>query len=589
MSKYDFGGWATKYNITCSDGKTILSGAFAHCDSTVVPLVWNHSYSGPDSIIGKATLIHRAEGVYAECEFNDNDTAAKAKNLVCHGDITALSIYANKLTQSGGRVSKGDIKEVSLVLAGANPGASIQEVIRHSGMDEDEVLEDEVTIYNDDEDLTHSEEYDLEHGCVPKKKKKEVIKQADPNEKTPDDPKDVDPAQNEDETVADVYDTLSDKQKKAVAIIIDQLSDPEDEADSKKEEDTKMKHNVFDNTNEEKDSLKHAEFSAAVLKDAKQCGSLKEAFLKHAATYGITNIEMLFPEAHKLDKEPGFIDRDQAWVGQFISAVRKSPFAKIKVLHADITPDSARALGYIKGKLKKEEVFSLLKRTTEPTTVYKKQKLDRDDIIDITDMDIVAWMKREMRGKLNEELARAMLVGDGRNASSDDKVKESCIRPIISDSELYTIQVGIPTANYSPKVLIKEIIKSRADYEGTGMPNLYITEEDLISMLLIEDTNGRFIYESEEQLAKTLRVRQIHTVPVMKNVTVPSTDSKVHKLVAALVNPADYTVGTDKGGEVNMFDGFDIDYNQYKYLMETRCSGALTIPKSAITVTIIEA
>lgn len=578
MGKYDFGGWATKYNIACSDGRTILTGAFAHCDNRVVPLVWNHSYSGPESIIGKATLIHRDEGVYAECEFNETPTAENAKNLVKHGDITALSIYANRLKQNGGTVLHGDIKEVSLVLAGANPGASIQEVLVHG-----DVLDEEATIYNDDDELVHDDEYELVHGCLPKKK--DELKQADPEVKTPDDPKDVtDNQDDQNETVADVYSTLTDKQKKAVALIIDQLSDQDEPDGEKKEEDTKMKHNVFDNTSENKeDVLKHLDFGE-IVRDAKRSGSFKEAFLAHAKDYGISNIDILFPDAVNLNKEPGFIDRDQEWVGKFLASTRKSPFSRIKVIHADITPDSARAKGYITASLKKEEVFSLLKRTTEPTTVYKKQKLDRDDITDITDLDVVAWLKREMRGKLNEELARAMLVGDGRLASAEDKIKENCIRPIMTDSELYTIQYQIPTAEFSYEGLVDAIIKSRADYEGTGLPNLYITESELIGMLLIKDKNGRYVYESEAALAKTLRVKEIHTTPVMKGAKVPSTDSKTHNVKCILVNPADYTVGSNKGGEVSMFDDFDIDYNQYKYLIETRCSGSLTEPKSAIVI-----
>lgn len=554
MNNYDFGGWATKYNVACSDGRTIHNNAFRHCDDQIVPLVWNHNYDGPEGIIGKATLKHQDDGVYSYCEFNDTDTAQTAKNLVIHGDITALSIYANKLQQQGGRVLHGEIKEVSLVLAGANPGASIQEVLVHG-----DVNTSEATIYNDEVGL------ELCH--------------KDQNEDTTE------------KTVADVYATLNEDQKKAVAIIVDQLltGGKEDEEDNKEEkeekedieEDNKMKHNVFDQTNQGAE-LKHSEFVAASLRDAKKHGSLKESFMAHAATYGIQDIESLFPEATAIANEPAFIDRDQTWVNTFFNGVKKSPFSRLKAVYADITADEARALGYVKGNLKKEEVFSLLKRTTAPTTVYKKQKLDRDDILDITDFDVVAWMKREMRGKLTEELARAILVGDGRTALSEDKIKEANIRPIYNDSDLYTIKAAIGTGDRA-KEFIKAVIKNRAEYEGNGTPNLYITADMLADMLLLEDNQGRFIYENEGTLAKTLRVGTIVTVPVMKGLT-RTADGKTFNVLGIIVNPNDYTVGADKGGQVAMFEDFDIDYNQQKYLMETRCSGALLKPKTAITI-----
>ena len=544
MSNYHFGGWATKYNVACSDGRTISNGAFAHCDDVVVPLVWNHTYTGPDSVIGKVTLKHRDEGVYAYGEFNGSDTANTAKNLVLHGDITSLSIYANKLQQRGAYVLHGDIKEVSLVLAGANPGASIQEVLVHGDLDDTQA-----TIYNDPDGLEifHSDNSQND--------------------------------ENSSETVADVYNTLTEKQKKAVAVIFEQLT--EDQEDDK-EEDSEMKHNVFEN---EKGvgELKHSEFISASLKDAKKYGSLKESFIAHSAQYGITDIETLFPDAKNITNEPMFIDRDQTWVAKFFNATKKSPFSRLKAIYADITADEARALGYTKGNLKKEEVFSLLKRTTSPTTVYKKQKLDRDDIIDITDFEVVGWMKREMRGKLEEELARAMLIGDGRTALHADKIKETNIRPIYNDSDLYTIKAAIGSGNKA-KEFIKAAIKSRTDYEGTGVPSLYVTPDLLADMLLIEDANGRFIYENESVLAKTLRVKEIIPVPVMKGLTRDASDNKTHNVLGIIVNPADYTVGADKGGEVTMFEDFDIDYNQEKYLIETRCSGSLLKPKTAITI-----
>lgn len=547
MNNYHFGGWATKYNLGCSDGRTISKGAFSHCDSRTVPLVWNHTYDNPDNIIGKATLQHNEEGVYAYCEFNDTDTAKTAKELVVHGDITSLSIYANKLKQKGAYVLHGDIKEVSLVLAGANPGASIQEVLIHS---DGSIVECEATIFNDENEL------ELFHS----------------DKKTDGDNK----KDGESETLADVYESLTDNQKKAVAIIIDELLNDEEEE--------KMKHNVFEqHKNKKGDELSHSEFISTSIKEAKKYGSLKESFLAHAATYGIEDIETLFPEVKDIQNEPMLIDRDQSWVNSFLNGTKKSPFSRLKAIYADVTDDKARALGYVKGKLKKEEVFTLLKRTTEPTTIYKKQKLDRDDIIDITGFDVVSWMKREMRGKLNEELARAILIGDGRTKSSDDKIKETCIRPIYNDSDLYTIKAAIEAGDRAEK-FIEAVIKSRGEYEGAGVPNLYTTATMLAELLLQKDANGRFIYENKSVLAKTLGVKDIIVVPVMKDLVRDAGDSQTHNVLGVMVNPADYTIGADKGGQVSMFDDFDIDYNQQKYLMETRCCGALLKPKTAITI-----
>ena len=555
-NKYDFGGWATKYDLSCSDGRTILKGAFAHCDEKKVPLVWNHTYDSPENIIGHATLVHKDEGVYAYCEFNETPAAETAKNLVKHRDITSLSIYANKLKQSGNKVLHGDIKEVSLVLAGANPGASIQEVLIH-GEDADA---SEATIYND------SEELEMWHAEEPEEG--EDIQHADDNE-----------------TVADIYNSMSEKQKMAVAAIIDQLADSEDEDNEGEENqnggETDMKHNVFDKNNNEE--LKHSINFADTLKDAKRCGSFKEAFLAHANNYGIKDIETLFPEAKDIYSNPQFIKRDTSWVGPFMAAIHKSPFSKLKAMYADITADEARARGYIKGHLKKEEVFSLLKRTTEPTTIYKKQKLDRDDVIDITSFDVIAWIKAEMRMMLEEEIARAILVGDGRSAMSDDKIKESCIRPIYNDSDLFTIKYTMGNDADKAMAFIKACIKSRVDYEGS-MPSLYTTEEMIADMLLIQDTTGRFIYESEAALAKTLRVKEIVPVPFIKGLVRDAGDSQTHNVYGIIVNPSDYTVGADKGGQVSMFDDFDIDYNQQKYLIETRCSGSLMKPKTAIVI-----
>ena len=543
MNKYDFGGWATKYNIACSDGRTILSDAFKHCHDCQVPLVWNHNYSGPESIIGKATLKHADIGVYAYCEFNDNETAKTAKNLVIHGDITALSIYANKLKQEGGRVLHGDIKEVSLVLAGANPGASIQEVLVHG-----EIEEGAAMIYND------SEELELAH--------------ADQNE-------------SKERTVADIYQEMTDEQKKVVAIIASQLL--EEEYEMNDEEEPEVKHNVFEQ-NQENNEMKHSEILEASLKDAKKYGTLKESVLAHAATYGIEDIESLFPEEHALNHEPHIIDNDQSWVAKFLNNTKKSPFSRLKAVHADTRDDKARALGYVKGNLKKEEVFSLLNRVTSPQTVYKKQKLDRDDILDITDFDVVAFMKKEMRMKLEEELARAMLIGDGRDpiTAGNDKIKENHIRPVFNDSDLYTIKAQLPAVAHKlgeAHDVVRTVIKAMAEYEGKGQPMMFVHPDLLADMLLIEDENGRFIYENESVLARTLRVKEIVPVPLMKGL---ERDGNVVK--AIIVNPSDYTVGADKGGQVAMFEDFDIDYNQQKYLIETRCSGSLMQPKTAICV-----
>ena len=563
-NKYDFAGWATKYGVGCSDGRTILKGAFAHCDEIVVPLVWNHTYDKPENVIGNAKLINSDEGVYTYCSFNDTSTAETAKSLVKHGDITSLSIYANHLKQAGNIVMHGDIKEVSLVLAGANPGASIQEVLIHG-----EISEGEATIYNEPEGL------ELWH------------EDADEEPEVEEEPEDIKHEDDSNETIADIYNSMTEKQKKAVAAIIDQLADddePSSEDNNQNKGDSEMKHNVFDQ-NEENKELRHFDFEAT-MKDAKRCGSLKEAFLAHAQDYGIKDIETLFPEAKNIYNEPEFIKRDTGWVAGFLNGTHKSPFSKIKAMYADITADEARAKGYIKGKLKKEEVFSLLKRTTEPTTIYKKQKLDRDDIIDITDFNVVAWIKKEMRIMLDEEIARAMLIGDGRSSVSEDKIKESCIRPIYNDADLYTIKFAMNSlASNEAKEFIRSCIKSRDDYEGSGNPNLYTTEDVISDLLLIEDANGRFIYDSIATLARTLRVNQIIPVPVMKGLTrTDAVESKTYDVKAIIVNPNDYWVGADKGGQISMFDDFDIDYNQYKYLMETRISGSLVKPYSAIVI-----
>lgn len=575
MNNYDFGGWATKYGIVCTDGRTISKDAFKHCDELEIPLIWNHTYTSPENVIGKAILKHSEAGVYAYCSFNNSQTAEDAKQLVVHGDITALSIYANKLQQVGGRVMHGEIKEVSLVLAGANPGASIVEVLVHGAEDDSRAH-----IFNEDgtvDELCHKD-------VTPEPVKAEPVK-----------------AVPVPETVADVYNTMSEKQKSAVALIVEQLVEEEPnpdvthadilaEGNQNNEGDITMKKNVFEQqgtVGAVGAELKHGEFIEASMKDWKKHGSLKESFIAHAAdkTYGISNIGELFPAEANATNEPIFIDRDQTWVAKFFNSTKKSPFSRLRALYADITDDKARANGYITATLKKEEVFSLLKRVTAPTTIYKKQKLDRDDIVDITDFDVVSWMKKEMRGKLDEEIARAILIGDGRLASNDFKIKEDCIRPIFNDADLYTIKVAIPsTSTDEAKDFIKTVIKAMASYEGSGVPSLYTQPTMLADLLLLEDTNGRFIYQDEATLCRTLRVKEIVPVPPMNGLVRATTDSKVHTVLAVIVNPADYTVGADKGGAVAMFDDFDIDFNQQKYLMETRCSGSLLIPKTAITV-----
>ena len=559
--KYDFAGWATKYNIRCADGRIIKHDAFKHLHNAVVPLVWNHEHNTPENIIGNAVLEHREEGVYAYGNFNETETGQIAKNLVVHGDITSLSIYANKLSQSGTNVTHGEIRELSLVLAGANPGASIQEVLAHS--DNGDI---EATIYNNETiELYHSE---------------------DANDDTEDTEK-LTHADDDEETVGDIYNSMSEKQKRVVAYMVSQLAEDEeneDEEENQNEGEDQMKHNVFDNKPQGNDEIKHSEILAAAMADAKKYGSLKESIIAHAGTYGINDIDTLFPPEHVVSNEPEFISRDQSWVAEFFNATKKSPFSRLKAIYADITADEARAKGYVTGNKKVEEVFGLLKRTTTPQTIYKKQKLDRDDIIDITNFDVVAWMKKEMRMMLMEEIARAILIGDGRSSLSADKIKEANIRPIFNDDDLYTIKAAIGTGADKAKELIKTVIKSRTTYEGTGVPNLYVEPGLLADMLLIEDEDGRFIYPDVTALCKTLRVNKIVEVPLMAGLERDAADGRTHKVMGIIVNPSDYTVGADKGGAVSMFDDFDIDYNQYKYLLETRMSGSLLKPKTAITI-----
>lgn len=579
--QYDFSGWATRNDILCSDGRTIRRNAFKHNDGKTVPLVWNHSHNDPSNVLGHALLENRDEGVYAYGFFNDTPQGKHAKELVQHGDIEALSIWANKLKQNGGDVLHGDIKELSLVLAGANIGAYIDTVIKHG-----EECEEEAYIYTGESIvLSHADDKKEDSKVATEEKKTE--NQAEEKETTSTESKSED-----NETVADVFNTLSEKQKKAVYAIVGTIVEDEEDDDDSEGGNKEMKHNVFDNEdNKQENVLSHSEMET-IIKDAKRFGSLKESFLQHADTYGIDDIDYLFPDARTVTNQPEFIKREMGWVDKVMNGTHHTPFSRIKSIFADITEDEARAKGYIKGKLKKEEVFGLLKRTTTPTTIYKKQKLDRDDVIDIVDFDVVAWLKTEMRMMLNEEIARAILVGDGRGSSDDDKINESNIRPVWKDEDLYTIKSRLnitssSTADDKAKAFIRAAIKSRKDYKGSGTPTLFTTEDVLTDCLLLEDKNGRVIYDTVDKLATALRVKEIVTVPVMENLRRQGTGSESAKqfdLYGIIVNLVDYNVGADKGGAVSMFDDFDIDYNQQKYLIETRCSGALVKPYSAIVL-----
>ena len=578
MERFDFSGWATRNDLKCSDGRTIRKNAFKDNNGQKVPLVWNHQHNEPFNVLGHALLENRDEGVYAYCSLNDTEAGQNAKRLIEHGDVSALSIYANQLKQHGGDVIHGSIREVSLVLAGANPGAFIDSVICHG-----EESEEEAIIYT-------GEDISLSHAAFVEKEKED---------KPMEDPKKMEKSEKPEgeKTVKDVFDTLTEEQKTVVYALIGQAlegkDEPDDYEDEDDEEDNNMKHNVFDQDEMMQGNvLSHSDMEE-IFSDAKRTGSLKESFLAHAVgTYGIDAIDTLFPEPKSMNTPPDFIKRDTNWVAGVINGVHHTPFSRIKSMFANITEDEARAKGYIKGKLKKEEVFTLLKRTTTPTTIYKKQKLDRDDIIDITDFDVVAWIKSEMRMMLDEEIARAILVGDGRLTSDDDHINEANIRPIWKDDDLYTIKTKITvgaaaTDDDKAKAVIKAAVKSRKNYKGSGNPVLYTTEDFLTNCLLLEDTQGYRLYKSEQDVATAMRVSRIVTVPVMENLTRTDSESKERTLVGIIVNLNDYNVGADKGGAVNMFDDFDIDYNQQKYLMETRCSGALIKPYSAIALEMV--
>jgi hypothetical protein len=557
----DFSGYATKAGLQCSDGRTIMPGAFKHQDKMRVPLVWQHGHSDPENVLGHATLENREDGVYTYGFFNTSAKAVHTKNLLEHGDINMLSIWANELVERSNRVLHGSIREVSLVLSGANPGALIENVtIRHSDGDSD-TLEDEVIIYT-------GLEVELKHADDP------------PEEDT-----------GGEETVQDVYDSMTDKQKQVLHYMLGQalettegeveqsnLNDDSTKTDTD-QEGTSMSRNVFETKGEvkpETPSLSHADITGIVA-DATKMGSLKDAVEAYALSHGINDIDILFPDAQTIGNVPEFFQRRTEWVNKVLSGTRKSPFSRIKTLSADITVEEARAKGYITGNLKKEEFFGVSKRVTIPTTIYKKQKLDRDDMVDITDFDVVAWLKSEMRLMLDEELARAILIGDGRDIASEDKINEQNIRPISKDHELYTtvVNVNIDDANSTVAELVDSIVMNRQYYKGTGLPVMYTTETYIAKFLTLKDTIGRRIYKTLDEVATELRVSEIVPVEVME---------EEPNVVAILVNPVDYVLGADKGGQVSMFDDFDIDYNQYKYLIETRCSGALIKLKSAMVV-----
>lgn len=572
--KYDFGGYATKANLKCSDGRVITPGAFKGDSGHRVPLVWQHIHDDPDNVLGHAILENRDDGVYAYGVFNDTPAGQRGKELVKHGDITALSIYANNLVQKGSEVLHGVIREVSLVMAGANPGAMIDNLSIQHG-DSVESLNDEAVIYTGLE-LQHADSGDTQG--------ENVVTDTSTESKT------SESSSDSDKTVQDVFDSLTDEQKNVVYYMIGEALNGDDTAEHSDMEGNGMSRNVFEG-DEDFESVPHLSHSQieTIFKDAQRHGSLKDSFLAHAGEYGIDNIDILFPDAKTLQGQPDLIKRRTEWVDSVLSGTRHSPFSRIKSIAATLTADEARAKGYIKGKLKKEEVFPLLKRVTTPTTVYKKQKLDRDDIIDITDLDVVAFLKAEMRVMLDEELARAILVGDGRAVDDDDHIKAPLngvdgegIRPIWTDSDLYAIHTTLE-ANVGYADMIDAVIRARKEYRGSGTPTLYLSTGLLVEFLLLKDTIGRRLYATQAELASAMGVSSIVEVPVMDGLSRTKGTDTVN-LIGIVVNLADYTVGADKGGEISMFDDFDIDYNQYKYLLETRASGTLTHPYSALVI-----
>ena len=624
--KFDFSGWATRNNLKCTDGRVIRRDAFKDDDGSVVPLMWQHDHSSPASCLGHAVLENRNDGVYAYCILNEGENAQAALEAVRHGDLDSLSIYANRLTQNGHDVVHGCIQEVSLVMHGANPGAYIDNVIQHA--DGSEAYGEEGFIYND-ELIDADTEYFFCHSSdgvfisdedIPDEEEEAEFDDAEDDEE-------LEHADMDKKTVKDVLDSLTEEQQAAVYFVIGEAvkeakgkkSDDEDEENTAKHSndieggEDFMKHNAFDSTYDavyptidttDANALMHGEElraeTDAIFADAMRKGmTLKDSIMAHAATYGIEDIDWLFPDAKNYTTEPEFISRNMEWVTVFLNGVKRSPFSRIKTMFADITADAARAKGFTKGNIKLEEVFSLLKRITTPTTVYKKQAFDRDDVIDIKDFDVVAYTRKEMRVMLNEELARAMLVGDGRDPVQEatDKIDETCIRPIYTDNDLFSVKVTIPVAQNADsetkaKALVKAAIKARKNYKGSGNPIFFTTEDTLADLLLVEDGVGRRLYRTKEELATALLVSKIVTVEVMEGLTRTVGEGQqavVHTLAGIIVNPIDYVVGADKGGEINTFDDFDIDYNKMKYLMETRCSGCLVKPKSALVLEYIPA
>jgi len=573
--KFDFGGYATRYGVKCSDGRTIKAGAFKHADGVKTPLVWEHLREGPENILGHVMLTHRDDGVYALAKFNETENGKTAKTLVDSGDVESLSIYANKLVEEEKLVQSGVIREVSLVISGANPGARIDNLSFEHGDGESDIIKEDAIIYTDTS-IVYGD--DLEH------------------------------ADDDGKTVEDVMNTLNEDQVTAVYAVISALIDGKEDLKQSSHDEGKgkgfiMKKNIFDASKTEKEgaTLSHS-VGATILADARRAGSLKEAvlrhteslsenerqevenFLAHAGTYGIDNIGNLFPDNKTVGEFPYMITRDMGWVGKWKAGVHKTPFSRIKTTYVDLTEDAARAKGYVTAALKVDQVFAALKRTTDPTTIYKKQKLDRDDVLDITDFNVVAFLKKEMRFMLDEELGRACLVGDGRAVDDDDKVAEANIRPVYGDSSVYSHLVTLEDTVTDYADIIDDIILNRKFYKGSGSPDLYISGEHLTGMLILKDTTGRRLYKTIQELAGELRVNSIVETEIFEGVEREEGEDYVADLICMLINPRDYSIGADKGGQINMFDDFDIDYNQYKYLIETRVSGALTKPKAALCI-----
>lgn len=625
LGKFDFGGYATKNDLLCIDGRRIKKDAFKDCDGIEVPLVWGHKHGSPSDVLGHAVLENRDDGVYAYASFNETESGKNAKELVRHGDVKALSIYANQLVQKGGDVLHGVIREVSLCLAGANPGARIEELSFEHSADEDSDGFEALLFNGKNIELYHSDEKKKDPEEKVENTKPELTvsepkkEEAPKEENTKDKSKEEEPVADKEKTVKDVFDSMTEEQKNVFYFMIGQALESKDGSDveeEENEEEPEVAHNVFEGDNMY-NSLMHGAINdamRAVIADGPKYGSLKKSLEHHMANddvlahaidttgmevpqgsgpsytigestygYGINGLDYLFPEARTLSDTPELIKRDTDWVDVVLAGVHKTPFSRIKTVLANITEDDARAKGYLKGNMKKEEFFGLMKRVTTPQTIYKKQRFDRDDVIDITDMNIVAWVKTEMRMMLNEELGRAILIGDGRLISDDDKINETNIRPIVSDANLFTIKKGVTVGandEETAKNAIKAALRARKEYKGSGNPTFFTTEDWLTSMLLIEDSIGRRLYNTETEVASAIRARKIVTVPVLEGFE----DANGRELIGIFVNLNDYNVGTDKGGEVNMFDDFDIDFNQFKYLIETRCSGALIKPYSAIAL-----